>query len=161
MFLSTTQMESCIQIFDGGDTMERMIKIIKALGSGICIMIIITLLLIKFYPPLVISAISKVQPQLIEKLYPDCLSNVDSISINDLKVFDDAIALKIENYDGGLIVKSVHFQEIDDVLYIYVYKGLFVEKEYNSLFEYKTDMTKISKIVLVGTKEETKELWHR
>jgi len=90
------------------------------------------------------------------------LSSCDSVQINNLEVATNSMTIKGSTYDSGLVVKRVDFKTVGDTVYVYVYKGLMTKKKEMGLnAKYEADMTKISKVILVGANNQTKEIWAR
>ena len=140
--------------------MDIYVKIIKISSIVLCILILLFVILIKFYSPVVIDFLSKVNPQLMIKMFPDYLAPIDTIYFNDIVVTDNEVSMTISNYDSSLVVKKVEFKEIKEVLYVYVYKGQIIENiELPEKVDYKINLTPINKIIHVGANEESKEIW--
>ena len=108
------------------------------------------------------NIMSKINPELAERIFPDSLSSTYSIYVDKIEIKEDCVFLKVGTYDSGLIIKKVNFDVQDDLLKVYVYKGLVTKKDSEfSEFRYETDMTKINRIIIVGTDETEKEIWSR
>ena len=95
-------------------------------------------------------------------LYTNTLSSVDSVYFDKIEVSDNEVRLEGGTFDSGLMVQKVQFEVVDDVLQVYVYKGLITDKNYNGFdVKYESDTAEINKIVLMGANENIKEIWER
>ena len=142
--------------------MNILIKTLKISSIALFILILLCIILIKFYEPIVLDFLTKVNPQIITKMYPDYLASINSIYFEDIVVTDIGISVIVRNYDSNLVVKKVEFKVEKEILYVYVYKGHITGiVELSEKIEYETDMTQIDKVILVGAKNIEKEIWTR
>lgn len=134
----------------------------KRLFISLCIGLIIGGVMIKFHKSIIIELLSKINPKIVEELYPDFLSSVDSVFIEAINVSDDNVDILIDNCDSGMAIKKAKFDVKENILYFYLYKGIATDNlEYKEKFNYSCDMTKINEIILVGANGECKAIWKK
>lgn len=142
--------------------MNKSIKIIKILSAILFILIVSGVVMVKFYPLSVVDFFVKVNPQYITKLYPDCIASIDEVYFKDIVITENSVSMNVENFSSILSVKRIEFKEVDNILYVYVYKGFATKgDDFVETICYEMNMTNINKIIHVDDKGEEREIWKR